>query len=72
MAADLHTSPAAIANLLTVFALTFALAAPLSQVVLGQLPRRTLLLGGLVVMSAGFHRRRIGLELRLSCRHAGW
>ena len=51
MAADLGTSPAAIANLLTVFALTFAFAAPLSQVLLGQLPRRTLLLGGLVVMS---------------------
>ena len=40
MAADLATSPAAIANLLTVFALTFALAAPLSQVMLGHLPRR--------------------------------
>jgi DHA1 family inner membrane transport protein len=51
MAADLGTSPAAIANLLTVFALTFAFAAPLSQVLLGQFPRRTLLLGGLVVMS---------------------
>ena len=51
MAADLGTSPAAIANLLTAFALTFALAAPLSQVLLGHLPRRTLLLGGLVVMS---------------------
>ena len=51
MAADLHTSPAAIANLLTVFALTFAFAAPLSQVLLGQLPRRTLLLGGLTMMS---------------------
>ena len=51
MAADLSTSPAAIANLLTAFALTFALAAPLSQVLLGHLPRRTLLLGGLVVMS---------------------
>lgn len=51
MAADLRTSPAAIANLLTVFALTFALAAPLSQVLLGHLPRRTLLLGGLTVMS---------------------
>jgi MFS transporter, DHA1 family, inner membrane transport protein len=51
MAADLGTSPAAIANLLTVFALTFAFAAPLSQVLLGQFARRTLLLGGLVLMS---------------------
>jgi DHA1 family inner membrane transport protein len=51
MAADLGTSPAAIANLLTVFALTFAFTAPLSQVLLGHLPRRTLLLGGLAVMS---------------------
>jgi DHA1 family inner membrane transport protein len=52
MARDLNTSPAAIANFLTAFALTFAFAAPLSQVLLGQFPRRTLLLGGLLVMSA--------------------
>ena len=51
MARDLGTSPAAIANLLTAFAITFAVAAPLSQMVLGQYPRRTLLLGGLVLMS---------------------
>ena len=51
MAAELQTSPGAIANLLTVFALTFAVAAPLSQVLLGQFPRRTLLLAGLTVMS---------------------
>jgi len=51
MARELGTSPAAIANLLTAFALTFAIAAPLSQVLLGQYPRRTLMLGGLVVMS---------------------
>ena len=51
MARDLGVSPAAIANLLTAFALTFAVAAPLSQVWLGQFPRRTLLLGGLLVLS---------------------
>ena len=44
-------SAGAIANLLTVFALTFAIAAPLTQMLLGQLPRRTLLLAGLTVMS---------------------
>jgi DHA1 family inner membrane transport protein len=52
MAPDLHTSVAATANLLTAFALTFALSAPLAQLLLGHLPRRTLLLGGLLVMSA--------------------
>ncbi len=51
MVAELQTSAGAIANLLTVFALTFAFAAPLSQMLLGQLPRRTLLLAGLTVMS---------------------
>jgi DHA1 family inner membrane transport protein len=52
MAADLGTSVAAIANLLTAFALAFAFSAPLAQVVLGGVRRRTLLLGGLLVMSA--------------------
>jgi DHA1 family inner membrane transport protein len=52
MAADLGTSVAAIANLLTAFALAFALSAPLAQVLLGGLRRRTLLLGGLLSMSA--------------------
>ena len=53
MAADLGVSKPDIAVLITVFALTFALAAPLLQVAAGSLPRRTLLLGGLTVMAAG-------------------
>jgi DHA1 family inner membrane transport protein len=52
MARDLGTSVAAIANLLTAFALAFALSAPFAQVLLGGLRRRSLLLGGLLVMSA--------------------
>ena len=53
MAVDLGVSKPDIAVLITVFALTFALAAPLLQVAAGSLPRRTLLLGGLGVMAAG-------------------
>lgn len=53
MAADLGVSKPDIAVLITVFALTFALAAPLLQVAAGSLPRRTLLLCGLVVMGTG-------------------
>jgi DHA1 family inner membrane transport protein len=53
MATDLGVSKPDVAVLITVFALTFALAAPLLQVAAGSLPRRTLLLGGLVVMAAG-------------------
>jgi MFS transporter, DHA1 family, inner membrane transport protein len=53
MAADLGVSKPDIAVLITVFALTFALAAPLLQVAAGSLPRRTLLLCGLVVMASG-------------------
>lgn len=53
MAADLGVDKPGIAALVTVFAITFALAAPLLQVAAGSLPRRTLLLGGLVVLSTG-------------------
>ncbi len=51
MALSLAVLPGAIANLVTVFALAFAVTAPLAQIVLGRLPRRTLLVAGLVVMS---------------------
>lgn len=53
MAGDLRVSKPDVAGLITVFALTFALAAPLLQVAAGRLPRRTLLLCGLVVMATG-------------------
>lgn len=53
MAADLGVTKPAIAILVTVFALTFALAAPLLQVAAGRLPRRTLLLAGLSVLATG-------------------
>ncbi len=48
----LRVSPGAVANLLTIFALTFAITAPLAQVLLGQRQRRVLLLSGLCVLSA--------------------
>ena len=51
LAHDLEVSPAAVANLLTIFALTFAVAAPLAQVLFGQLQRRLLLMAGLAVLS---------------------
>lgn len=51
MAQTLDVSPAAVANLVTVFALALAVTAPVAQVVLGRLPRRTLLLTGLAIMS---------------------
>ena len=53
MAGDLRVSKPDVAVLITVFALTFALAAPLLQVAAGRLPRRTLLLCGLTVMATG-------------------
>jgi DHA1 family inner membrane transport protein len=53
MSASLDVSKPAIAGLVTVFALTFAVAAPLLQVVAGRLSRRTLLLVGLHTMAAG-------------------
>jgi DHA1 family inner membrane transport protein len=53
MAGDLKVSKPDVAVLITVFALTFALAAPLLQVAAGRLPRRTLLLCGLIVLATG-------------------
>lgn len=53
MSATLGVSKPAIASLVTVFALTFAFAAPLVQVLAGRLPRRTLLLAGLTILAAG-------------------
>lgn len=51
MTSDLGLPPAAIASLVTVFALAFAVAAPLAQMLVGDRPRRTLLIVGLVVLS---------------------
>lgn len=51
MAASLGITPAAVANLVTAFALAFAVTAPLAQVLFGRYPRRTLLLTGLGIMS---------------------
>lgn len=51
LADGLQVSPAAVANLLTAFALTFAFTAPLAQVLLGHLQRRLLLMTGLIVLS---------------------
>ncbi|WP_341675280.1 MFS transporter [Niveibacterium sp. SC-1] len=53
MANRFGVARAAVAQLVTVFALSFALAAPLMQMVLGRVPRRRLLLLGLAVLAAG-------------------
>ncbi|NUS17624.1 MAG: MFS transporter, partial [Streptomyces sp.] len=53
ISAGLHVSQAQVGLLVTVFALTFALTAPLAPVLLGRLGRRTVLLSGLAVMAAG-------------------
>ncbi|MFF0434443.1 MFS transporter [Streptomyces sp. NPDC004327] len=50
---DLHVTQARVGLLVTVFALTFAVTAPLAPVVLGRLGRRSVLLAGLAVMAAG-------------------
>ncbi|MEL6966639.1 MAG: MFS transporter [Pseudomonadota bacterium] len=53
MARELAVSPGTIAFLVTVFALTYALAAPLAQVFFGQRDRSVLLVCGLLGMAAG-------------------
>lgn len=53
MAQAFAVSKADIAALVSVFAITFAVAAPLMQVLFGGLPRRSLLLLGLVLLAAG-------------------
>ncbi|WP_433249496.1 MFS transporter [Actinomadura nitritigenes] len=50
---DLHVRPATVGALVTVFALVFALTAPLAAIVLGRLSRRRLLLLGLALLIAG-------------------
>ncbi|USG62829.1 MFS transporter [Sneathiella marina] len=51
IADGLRVSPADIAFLITVFALTFAIAAPLTQVFLYRLPRITILSMGLIILA---------------------
>ncbi|MEZ5653853.1 MAG: MFS transporter [Burkholderiaceae bacterium] len=53
MASAWHSSPADVAMLVTVFAFTFALAAPLAQMLLGHWPRRRLIIAGLVLLAVG-------------------
>ncbi len=50
---DLHTAPGSTGVLVSVFALTFAVAAPLAPAALGRIDRRTVLLLGLALMAAG-------------------
>ncbi|MGW3492946.1 MFS transporter [Streptomyces sp. NPDC001020] len=50
---DLHVTQAQVGLLVTAFALTFALTAPLAPVLLGRLGRKSVLLSGLAVMAAG-------------------
>ncbi|WP_371481679.1 MFS transporter [Kitasatospora sp. NBC_00315] len=50
---DLHTAPGSVGVLVSVFAITFAVVAPLAPAVLGRLDRRTVLLLGLALMAAG-------------------
>ncbi|PYC68047.1 MFS transporter [Streptomyces tateyamensis] len=49
----LHTAPSGVGLLVSVFALTFALAAPAAPAVLGRLDRRRVLLLGLALLAAG-------------------
>jgi DHA1 family inner membrane transport protein len=53
MAGALQVSRGAIANLLTVFALTYGIVAPLAQMAIGDWPRRRLILTGLSAIIAG-------------------
>ncbi|MEV4258192.1 MFS transporter [Spirillospora sp. NPDC049652] len=53
IAAELRVRPATIGTLVTVFSLVFALAAPLTAVVLGRMDRRRVLMIGLALMLAG-------------------
>jgi DHA1 family inner membrane transport protein len=53
IAEGLKVPPDAVARLVSVFAITFALAAPGVQVLLGHWPRRRLLLGGLALATLG-------------------
>lgn len=53
MSAGLEVSKSAIAYLVTAFALTYAVAAPLLQMLAGHLDRRTLILTGLCTIAAG-------------------
>ncbi len=53
ISADLHVTPAQTGLLVTAFALTFAVCALLSQSLVGHLPRKTLLLSGLVLLVVG-------------------
>ncbi|TWB12316.1 DHA1 family inner membrane transport protein [Nitrospirillum amazonense] len=52
IAASLSLSPSAVALMVSAFAATFAVAAPVVQMVAGHLPRRTLLLAGLGILGA--------------------
>src|SRR5271168_5384152 len=53
IASALALSRGAVAMLVSAFAITFALAAPILQMLLGHLPRRTLILAGLALMAVG-------------------
>lgn len=53
MASALHVSRGAIANILTVFALTYGIVAPLAQMLIGDWPRRRLILTGLGAIVIG-------------------
>ena len=53
IAQGLAASRADIANAVAAFAITFAIAAPVVQIFLARVPRRTLLLGGLGMMALG-------------------
>ncbi|MFB7618969.1 MFS transporter [Kitasatospora sp. NPDC056181] len=50
---DLHTGPGSVGVLVSVFALSFALAAPFAPALLGRLDRRAALLVGLALLTAG-------------------
>lgn len=53
MGAALDVPPSAIAGLVTVFALLYAVAAPLTQALIGHVARRDVIAGGLLLVAAG-------------------
>ena len=64
ISADLHVSVAAAGQLVTVFAVAFAVFAPLAAALLAGVPRRRLLLAALVVFAAANVLSSIAATLR--------
>jgi predicted MFS family arabinose efflux permease len=72
IASSLSLGRGAIAMLVSVLAITFAVSAPVFQMVVGHCPRRTLILSGLTMMAAGaFGSALAPIGGAYSCRLGG-